>query len=659
MKKLSLNALTGNRWRFVTVALIVVLVAVSFYALYKPGTGVSAQPNFLNVALSGPAKLSPQEVGQYVASVNNSYSDNLEYTWSISPSDNKTLLTPMGKTCNLTFLAATGDFYRLCCTAKDSMVGNQGFGFVDVQDPYTLPNLYLGAYGAPYSYLIESDGLGWYQAVNGVTGQISSSIDASAVIQATLTVLETSGGKLFISKGLYMLTVGLTYAGVVGTNELIIEGEGTQTILDTTNAIIMLKLTGGSHYRIRDLYFQGSSTVGVTGIELLDCSEEIIENVAFAKIAGTAINVRGSWGNWIRDCYFWGCGDEATTKPVVSVTGGVTHAHSEAIKLLNCLFDDTNYYHIIHGDLWDYMILIDGCRIGISSGTVGNLINLDGVTNIQITNCMLDNARDTESIVLTETGGGTSPERVLISGNHFQRGSTQIVATGRRVIINNNDFDYASVEAINYSGTGVVTITSNVFGFMYYMPTAVDIETGTYHTVSNNIFAATNPATALTAVKIASGCDYTKVVGNSVVSWGIGVHCDADGVIITSNQIYACTTGILLDGDQGIVQQNSVQGGTTKIDDNGSGNHVCYNKGYLTENAGYATILNTNTSVVVPHGCSYTPRSYDITLTLANEPSNDLGNFHITTIDDTNFTIVASNPGVNTAVFAWTVRKTY
>lgn len=278
----NLKGLVVNKWKFATVALVVALVIVSFTALYKPDAGVSAQPNFLNVSIDGPSKLSPQQVGQYTAFVNNSYSGNLEYTWSISPSDNKTLLTPMGSTCNLIFLVATEEPYSLSVQARGSVVGNLGSASMAVYDPYTSPNLYLGAYGAPYSYLIQTDGLGWYQAINGQTGAISwSSTNPTTLCQNTFNSL-VAGDTVQINPGMYIvapLTINVGGVTVIGTGATL--GSSASGYLLTLN---------GAGITISGLNFWGRFVLGAYAIDVFYQSNTI-ENCDFSDFPSGGITI--------------------------------------------------------------------------------------------------------------------------------------------------------------------------------------------------------------------------------------------------------------------------------------------------------------------------------------------------------------------------------
>lgn len=74
--------------------------------------------------------------------------------------------------------------------------------------------------------------------------------------------------------------------------------------------------------------------------------------------------------------------------------------------------------------------------------------------------------------------------------------------------------------------------------------------------------------------------------------------------------------------------------------------------------AGTATITSGNTSISVTHGAAYTPQAYDIVVTPTNNPTNDPGNFWISSVGATTFTInVRADPGTSGATFSWRVDR--
>lgn len=70
---------------------------------------------------------------------------------------------------------------------------------------------------------------------------------------------------------------------------------------------------------------------------------------------------------------------------------------------------------------------------------------------------------------------------------------------------------------------------------------------------------------------------------------------------------------------------------------------------------GQATVANAATSVVVTHGCGFTPTLQQIAITLGNSPTNAIGVPYVDTIGATQFTIHCADPGAAGATFGWQV----
>ena len=270
-----------NKWQLTTVILVIALITVSFITLYQVTGGVSAQPNFLNVSISpDTATLGVNASKTFTASINNSYSTNLEYTWSISPSDNKTLLLPMGSTCNLTFIEATPDRYIISCQVKDNVVGNLGSGSATVYDPYTSPTRYLNsASGLPYSYMIETDGLGWYRAIRGSDGAIMddwSSTNAETTINAALAagtsvtimdgyypcagsiIMKANNNLLGNSWGVLLKEVSIDTDLIIASGDNITVSNMVLSQIGTLSTGNILNIQGGIHPTVKNIEFENA-----------------------------------------------------------------------------------------------------------------------------------------------------------------------------------------------------------------------------------------------------------------------------------------------------------------------------------------------------------------------------------------------------------------
>jgi len=84
------------------------------------------------------------------------------------------------------------------------------------------------------------------------------------------------------------------------------------------------------------------------------------------------------------------------------------------------------------------------------------------------------------------------------------------------------------------------------------------------------------------------------------------------------------------------------------------------NTGYITENGGFTTILNTTTSIVINHGLSYTPTTANTawTVTYLENPTNDPGSCYVDTFTSTQATIhIFRDPGISDLDIVWSARR--
>lgn len=223
--------------------LLVVLLATSLVlvtlAFDDSALNVSAKQSFLDVSIDGETKLGVDEPGVYTASVTGGSGD-YSFSWNITPTDN-TLLEPVRGSCTLTFTEATEDPYILSVKVTDRATGSIGSTVKVVYDPYTSPDVHLAVNGAPYSYLIETDGNGWYRAINGTDGSIPfESVNASYVINSAL-----STGVVQLNRGTYnidsSLLIDTSNSGIIG------EQKGAVTLNWTgTTGGYMVKIDGES-----------------------------------------------------------------------------------------------------------------------------------------------------------------------------------------------------------------------------------------------------------------------------------------------------------------------------------------------------------------------------------------------------------------------------
>ena len=85
------------------------------------------------------------------------------------------------------------------------------------------------------------------------------------------------------------------------------------------------------------------------------------------------------------------------------------------------------------------------------------------------------------------------------------------------------------------------------------------------------------------------------------------------------------------------------------------------NTGYVTENSGTTTILNTTFAIVINHGLSYTPTTANTawSITPLELSTNDPGQFYIDTFTATQATIHCRNdPGASNLDLKWSAWRT-
>jgi hypothetical protein len=193
---------------------------------------------------------------------------------------------------------------------------------------------------------------------------------------------------------------------------------------------------------------------------------------------------------------------------------------------------------------------------------------------------------------------------------------------------------------------------------------------------SNQIYDVTRSAIAFVGVEqsvIQNNLIFRPWRGATGANAGIDLQAaTANAVTVGSTNNRVCNNKLVADtGDMdygirlradcnnNIVRDNDIAGAlvaTAAVLDQGTGNSVQRNRGFVTENKGTATILSGTTSIVVTHGCNYTPDAGDISLV----PTGTLGSaafFFVTSITSTNFTINVNVDPATNVTFAWAVRR--
>ncbi len=456
------------------------------------GTTVSTKPNFLNVSILGTKTLGVNETGTYTASVNNSQSNSLSFSWSITPQDNNTVLVADGSKCNLTFIQATTESYMLSVSVKDNVVENTGYGVITVFDPYTEPELNLDVSTAPFSYMIETDGLGWYQAVNGTSGGIvtswSSTVPTNVINNATRAT--TNGIIIFegtfpLGSPVYTYNIGTTFTG-------------SQAMLTLTNgANCPIIVVRNSNTTITNLVLDGNlaqQTGGVAAIDIASPVQNLVVNqVTFQNVWQAGIKGVGTaLTNIVNGLYVTNC--KAT-----NIQDGTSHAGGVVL-----VYYGTNIYvdGIIANNIGDsastYLDCIDiqwSSKIQISHiqvyGGYGHGVFVGyGSNDTQISDVTMDNAVGTnlEAVCIEFCSSGTDigsiPNRnvniqnvLFIANNGGNNGmycsdTDGLTITNYQCIVNNVALSgYAGLYMINCNYTSITNyngVSKNAIGASGY-----------------------------------------------------------------------------------------------------------------------------------------------------------------------------------------------
>ncbi|MBD3319551.1 MAG: hypothetical protein GF350_00475 [Chitinivibrionales bacterium] len=139
---------------------------------------------------------------------------------------------------------------------------------------------------------------------------------------------------------------------------------------------------------------------------------------------------------------------------------------------------------------------------------------------------------------------------------------------------------------------------------------------------------------------------YVKGTANNTQVYNITAH--NNDTVHQDYGVYIGATAV-----NTVVKNNGLSYNTVAGVYNGNSTSIIrYNKGYVTENSGTATIANGSTSIVVTHGLATTPT--DVTLTPKEQGTNDYGRLSWGSGNSTRFTITCSaDPGASNLDVNW------
>jgi hypothetical protein len=552
---------------------------------------------------------------------------------------------------------------------------------------------------------------------SGDTGGVEGDdADATAIFQQVIDDVNAAGGGLiFVAEGTYSFnitgagnplvdqkdTVKMIGAGIDAT---IFKAIGTMPVgglslwkmranTSLCNLTVDMNQAGltwlaDAAYGAADWF--GAVVVGdyLDGVRDQPGTNALVDTVKFAncyqkagyvRISGLGLNFLHGKGASARNVKFYNCyvGQYITYQP-----------HTPANPIENFAY---NYYSIdgIYGE--DCYLLVNweiggahinnvigrNCTTGIRMNATPTWLTLGTISNVQLVDCVQT------AIALGSAG---PPNHVELSNIYIDTtGATyhgiQIVGKDASTL---GEFELSNINIKNVGGSGIYAsdggnITLNgghiskcgVHGI--YLVDVYGSVSGAH--VFNNSQAASGTNFGIYISQ--TGADKSQVVltGNQAYDDQVaptqldGIRLDAvTDTVVSGNRCWGNTVGIreISTSNYNIIMGNNVLTNTEASVDLayvGANSKVLYNLGRYTpqgsaDGSGTGSILNTATSAIIAHGCSFTPAVKDITVTLAEDPSNSPGAIWVDTIGAANFTVHCENdPGASNLDFGWVVRR--
>jgi len=442
-------------------------------------------------------------------------------------------------------------------------------------------------------------------AIKGDTKEtIASSTDHAEAIQAAINYL-TEGGRIFIKNGIYLLhdKDGDGYCIVINnkSNIEIVGDKGATLKLDdnifteswSSRTQYMLRIINSSYITVKNLVFDANRDGGNNG------------------------NVLGIWGNG------------ASTKVVVEENVFLnTYGHAVYI---NNAHDNKVLKNIFYNNTW-YDIALDthSHRNIVAENVIINGIGMESFGESYY-NCFINNIIADQRL---DVSGEVKPA-INIEGRNLIKANILYNIRGSGIVLEGSELQVVEGNILYNTVTDLAAPNGAIY-----------VAVGSSNKIiKNNIII--NPEAGYGGIVIRG--DNCLVEGNYVTgfaSHGIIEYSRSNNRIIGNRVLNNGVYDIRLFGSSNckcLLNDVSESTSSNKISDEGTGNVVKYNIGYLTENSGTATIPAGSTSVTVEHGLASTPSKVIVT------PIGDPGDrWWVANVGDTSFEIhVATAPSAD------------
>jgi len=442
-------------------------------------------------------------------------------------------------------------------------------------------------------------------------------------IQAAIDALPADGGKVVLSEGNFL------GGKVTLDNYVTIEGQGEGTIYKLADATNDFIFTASTKTGVKLLNFtvdgnKANQTTYSAGIYLSGCNRCLVD-LYVHDVYGSGVNfdnitinseVRGT----IADCTHNNIIIATlSAENIVRITRSSGSSESGLSFYTSGIGYPTN--NTVIGGVFE-----SNTQDGIYSSSNGNEnnnivgaickgntrygINLKG--NSQAIGCyVLDNGNHGISVA----GNGWAISNSRIEGNNGYGISVLADVTHVRIVgnlVEENEYEGMQLRGISHSIISNNIVRNNAQATADRAGIFLQVGTGESTDnvlMGNECYDDQATKTQAHGIQEANAADYNVIIGNDV----------------RENK----TAGIVVVGSNTIVRNNL---------------------GYITENSGSATVLNTTTSIVVNHGLATTPTRVLLTARLWS----DAAKAWVTNLTTTQFTVnVDVDPGVETAIFDW------
>jgi len=513
--------------------------------------------------------------------------------------------------------------------------------------------------------------------------------DGTGSDQVFIQAAVAAKSDVFLPNGVYNLTATIalpsnsSLTGQSRDNTVLFHDLATSKFDLVNNSDIV---GGNTNIQVKSLWFKGNgTTVGWSvgdgaGVRFETCTHVKVLDCKFLENSSYGIECIDTYDFTLDGNYLERCGDDGVSisSTGLGVAGGrgiITNNHAYGMNAdvgtgtgtgfevddgpreliitnniaTNCLTGIDLHTHVGESDPGQVIISNNICR----DGTVGIRVYWFGGENnpnntIVSNNTCSGNAEygiaavSGDELVITgnlisenggtgifiNQGGGATKNEMLnltISNNMCRQnyrgisvGSTSHSTFAKRVIIADNNVYFSQREAILVDYVQNVNITGNI--------------------VSSNSQEADD---TYANIRLTDAVDRALIAHNQIlwggaanrVKYGISVELTSVNIWIRDNYIDAARTSII---------SSSGTGGNRIISEN---------IGYVTENNGIATLLNGTTSLVVAHGLDLAPTIVNIAW--RENPTNPIGDWWVSAIDATNFTLNSVDPGASNLNFGW------